>query len=60
MDDSKFGKEDKRGLWKPNDLIRYPDVFVWPPQLVAIVKWLPKYLFPWGVGYALLALAVWT
>lgn len=60
MDDSDFGTEDRRGLWKPKDLIRYPDVFVWPPQLTGILKWLPKYLFPWGIAHALLALAVWT
>ena len=60
MDDSEFGTEDRRGLWKPKDPIRYPDVFVWPPQITGILKWLPKYLFPWGIACALLALAVWT
>ena len=59
MDDSKYGKEDKRGYWKPDDLIQYPRVFVWPPQLLGVAKWLPKYLFPWGVVYALLAMIVW-
>jgi hypothetical protein len=48
MDDSKYGKEDKRGYWKPDDLIQYPRVFVWPPQLLGVAKWLPKYLFPWA------------
>ena len=60
MDDKEFGNVDKRGFWKPNKLIRYPDVFVWPPQIIAVVKWLPKYIFPWGVIYGALALFVWT
>ena len=60
LDNSKFGSEDKRGYWKPKELIRYPDVFVWPPQLVKIIKWVPKYLHPWGIVYGLLAYLVWT
>jgi hypothetical protein len=60
LDDSKFGKEDKRGYWKPNELIRYPNVFVWLPQIVDVLKWVPKYLFPWGMAYGLLAYLVWT
>jgi sterol desaturase/sphingolipid hydroxylase (fatty acid hydroxylase superfamily) len=60
MDDSDFGSEDKRGYWKPKDLIRYPDVFVWPPQVIGVLKWLPNYLFPWGLIYGGLALLVWT
>ncbi len=60
MDDKSFGTEDNRGFWKPNQLIRYPKVFVWPPQIHSIAKWLPKYLFPWGVLYAGLALFLWT
>ncbi|MGI9393695.1 MAG: sterol desaturase family protein [Boseongicola sp.] len=60
MDDRKFGTQDSRGYWKPNDLIRYPDVFVWPPRLLGIFRWLPGYIFPWGIGYALLAVFVWT
>jgi len=60
MDDSDFGAEDRRGHWKPKDLIRYPDVFIWPPQLMGVLKWLPRYIFPWGIAYGLLAFAVWT
>ena len=60
MDDEQYGTKDKRGFWKPHKLIRYPDVFVWPPNIIAIAKWLPKYLFPWGVTYGLLALLVWS
>lgn len=60
MDDAKFGTEDRRGYWKPKDSIQYPDVFVWPPQVLGILKWLPHYIFPWGIAYGLLAFAVWT
>lgn len=60
MDDSDFGKEDSRGYWKPKKLIRYPEVFVWPPKLMGILRWLPKYLFPWGIVYGVLAYVIWT
>jgi len=59
MDDTKLGVEDKRGYWTPNDRIKYPAVFVWPPQLAGIATWLPGYLFPWTVSYAALTALVW-
>lgn len=60
MDESNFGQEDKRGYWVPNKRIEYPPVFVWPPQLVGFLKWIPKYIFPWSISYALLAIVVWA
>jgi sterol desaturase/sphingolipid hydroxylase (fatty acid hydroxylase superfamily) len=59
MDDSKYGSENARGQWKPADLIKYPDVFVWPPRIKGLVAWLPGYLFPWGVVYGVMAVLVW-
>ena len=58
MDDSNWGSEDKRGYWHPKDLIKYPDVFIWPPKVMGIVRWLPKYVFPWLVAYAALSVVV--
>ncbi len=60
MKDQDYGSEDGRGYWKPNDPIRYPDVFIWPPKMEGILRWLPGYIFPWGLFYGLLALLVWT
>jgi hypothetical protein len=60
MDNRDYGSEDARGFWKPNKLIRYADVFVWPPQFIAILKWLPGYVAPWGLFYGCLAVFVWT
>ena len=45
MDDRDYGILDARGNWKPNKLIRYPDVFAWPPSIVAISKWVPAISF---------------
>ncbi|MFV2035388.1 MAG: hypothetical protein ACC631_09830, partial [Halocynthiibacter sp.] len=59
MDDSKFGKVDQRGYWRPQQLIEYPKVFVWPLQIVGFLKWLPRYIFPWNISYTLLAIMVW-
>ena len=58
MDDTDYGTEDRRGYWHPNELIKYPNVFVWPPQLLGILRWLPRYLFPWTAFYAALAIVV--
>lgn len=60
MDDAAWGHEDSRGYWRPNDRIKYPGVFVWPPQIRSVLRWLPKYLFPWTAVYAALTLFVWV
>ena len=63
MDDSKFGTEDSRGYWTPNQRISYGPTFVWPPQPKAFIKWFfgfPGYLLPWNVPYALAAIAIWV
>jgi hypothetical protein len=62
MDDAQYGSRNKRGDWKPARLIAYPQVFVWPVQLIGIMKWLfgyPGYLLPWNLLYAGVALACW-
>ncbi|MDP9138515.1 MAG: sterol desaturase family protein [Pseudomonadota bacterium] len=62
MDDSEYGKRDKRGDWKPFKRIAYPPVVVWPAQPVGFVKWLfgyPGHILPWNFLYASLAIIVW-
>lgn len=58
MDDSSWGREDRRGYWTPNKQLAYPDVFVWPLKLRGILRWLPGYLFPWTAVYAGLTVLV--
>ena len=62
MDDALFGKRDKRGDWKPNKVIEYPPVFVWPAKPAAFLKWLfgyQGYLWPWNTVYAVIATLLW-
>jgi sterol desaturase/sphingolipid hydroxylase (fatty acid hydroxylase superfamily) len=62
MDESLFGKRDKRGDWKPFKLIEYPPVFVWPTQGGKLLKWVfgcPGYILPYNLFYALVAIALW-
>lgn len=62
MDDTAFGTRNKRGDWKPDRLIEYPPVLVWPPRPIGFVKWLigyPGYILPWNLVYAILAVAIW-
>lgn len=58
MDDKSWGTQARRGYWQPKDLVKYPDVFVWPPQIMGILRWLPRYIFPWTAFYATLTLVV--
>jgi sterol desaturase/sphingolipid hydroxylase (fatty acid hydroxylase superfamily) len=62
MDESLYGKRDKRGDWKPFKLIEYPPVFVWPPQSVKLLQWFfgfPGYILPYNLFYVSVALALW-
>ena len=61
MADTTGVTRDKRGNWSPDYLETLPAPMVWPPRLLAILKWLfgwPGYLWPWNavyLGFALLA-----
>ena len=62
MEESKYGKRDNRGNWVPDARISYGPFFSWPPQAIALFKWLfafPGYFLPWNVLYALLAIFIW-
>ena len=59
MDDLKFGTRNKRGDWAPNATVELPPLCTWPPQPLALLKWLPDYLFPWNAFHMATALAYW-
>ena len=63
MEESDFGREDKRGHWVPDRPISYGPAFDWPPDPRRLFRWLfgfPGYFLPWNTVYALLALVLWT
>jgi sterol desaturase/sphingolipid hydroxylase (fatty acid hydroxylase superfamily) len=59
MDDLIFGTRDKRGNWKPSRVLEYPQVFVWPVNPGAILRWIPEYLAPWNFLYGAIGIAFW-
>lgn len=62
MDDSAYGSRNRRGDFKPTEPLRYPPVFVWPPQPRKFLRWLfgfPGYIWPWNLLYAAIGLAIW-
>ncbi|MFK0333766.1 sterol desaturase family protein [Rhizobium sp. NPDC090275] len=60
MDDTKFGTRNKRGDWSPNEPLGIAPVFVFPPKLIAFIKWIPHYFFPWNIIFAATAVAYWA
>jgi sterol desaturase/sphingolipid hydroxylase (fatty acid hydroxylase superfamily) len=60
MDDLKFGKRNKRGDWAPDQPAETAPLFVFPPRLMAVLKWLPHYFLPWNLIFAVSALAYWA
>lgn len=59
MDDLKFGTRNKRGDWKPSAAVALPPIWTWPPNLLAVLNWLPGYLFPWNAFHMATALLYW-
>lgn len=59
MDDLAYGTRDRRGHWKPSKVLEYPEVFVWPINLGAIIRWIPEYLAPWNFPYAAISVSFW-
>ncbi|WP_294973351.1 sterol desaturase family protein [Tabrizicola sp.] len=60
MDDLKYGTRDKRGNWTPNKPAGTAPLFVFPPQPLALLKWLPSYFLPYNALFFLSALAWWA
>lgn len=59
MDDLKYGTRNKRGDWAPSEPAGTAPLFVFPPQPMKLLKWLPHYFFPYNVLFALSAVAWW-
>jgi len=59
MDDLQFGKRNKRGDWAPNEPAATAPLFVFPPQPLRLLKWLPHYFLPYNALFFLSALAWW-
>ena len=59
MDDLQFGTRNKRGDWAPNGATQIAPLFVWPPQPLNFLKWLPSYFLPWNVVFTALGAIYW-
>ena len=62
MKDKESGARDKRGFWKPNELISFSPLFTFPIRILKILSWLlfyPGFLFPWGLFFIILSAILW-
>ena len=62
MKDTDLGTRDKRGFWKPKELINYGPLFSFPTHLLKILSWLflyPGFIFPWGAFFIVLSAILW-
>jgi len=59
MNDLSYGTRNKRGDWAPKDRLETAPLFVFPPQPIKFLKWLPAYFLPWNVLYMALAGLIW-
>jgi sterol desaturase/sphingolipid hydroxylase (fatty acid hydroxylase superfamily) len=59
MDDLKFGTRNKRGDYTPSTPLKGAPVFVWPPQPIKALRWLPQYFLPWNLMFMAFATELW-
>lgn len=62
MSGAALGQGERRGEWRPEELLAPPPLFVWPPRPLGLAKWLlgwQGYLFPWNALYAVVAALTW-
>ncbi|MEY4751626.1 MAG: hypothetical protein RIQ60_3840 [Pseudomonadota bacterium] len=59
MDDLAVGSYNRRGDFVPKAPAGTAPLFVWPPQPLALLKWLPGYFLPFNLLFALSAIAWW-
>lgn len=59
MDDSIYGKRNKRGDWSPNEKIEVAPLWRKPFSLMAVLKWIPNLLFPWSAFHLVTTLLYW-
>jgi sterol desaturase/sphingolipid hydroxylase (fatty acid hydroxylase superfamily) len=59
MDDLQYGTRNKRGDFAPKDPLKTAPLFVFPPQPLNFLKWLPGYFLPWNVLFMGLAAIFW-
>ncbi len=59
MEDSKFGRRNKKGDWAPNKVLEPAPIWLLPPQPRKILAWLPAFFLPYNVLFMLSALGYW-
>jgi sterol desaturase/sphingolipid hydroxylase (fatty acid hydroxylase superfamily) len=59
MDDLLFGTRNKRGDWAPKGRVETAPLFVFPPQPLKFLKWLPGYFLPWNLLFMALGALMW-
>ena len=59
MDNLKSGKRNKRGDYAPDAPLQVAPLIVWPPQPLALLRWLPYYILPWNGLFMVFATVIW-
>jgi hypothetical protein len=56
LDDSQLGVRNRRGDWTPIGQREIAPFWVWPPQPLKVLQWIPGYLWPWNAFHLATAL----
>lgn len=60
MDDSLFGKRNKKGDWAPAAHLSGPGLWSWPPRPGAVAGWLMGFFWPWNLFFLLVSWVGWA
>jgi sterol desaturase/sphingolipid hydroxylase (fatty acid hydroxylase superfamily) len=59
LDDLKSGSRNARGDWSPTEPLHIGPLLQLPWSPLTILKWLPKYLFPYNLPFFGMAVLIW-
>lgn len=60
MDDTAFGKRNKKGDWAPKEPLASSALFRWPPQPAAIARWLLDFVWGWNTLFLAITVLYWN
>lgn len=63
MVDQSVSDRDAKGEWRPEELIKLPPIYMWPPRPLTVTKWFvgfPGYLWPLNALVLLISVATWV
>lgn len=59
MDESLYGKRNKKGDWAPSNALGAPELWQWPPSAGGLLRWAMGFVWPWNALFLAISGLTW-